>query len=135
MQESIYLDEVTHRNPIPAACRIGNMLATGTISGMDTTTGNAADSLEAQCRSMFERVREVMATAGMNCGDILRMTVWLKDPSDRGALNAEWLRMFPDPRQRPARMVVPYLGNAALLVQCDVLAVKQAVDSATRDNP
>lgn len=51
------------------------------------------------------------------------MTVWLQDRSQRDALNAEWLKMFPDPDSRPARHSIQNPVESKFLIQCDVLAV------------
>lgn len=39
------------------------------------------------------------------------------------SIYVEWVKMFPDPKQRPARMVMPQLGDADALILCDVTAV------------
>jgi enamine deaminase RidA (YjgF/YER057c/UK114 family) len=124
MQQSIYVESFAHGNPIPAGCRIGNLLMTGVITGKDARTGKRPDTLEAECAAVFEHVREIVQAAGMTTQNIIKMTVWLKDDSDRRALNAEWVKMFPDPQHRPARMVMPHLGGGDALVLCDITAVE-----------
>jgi hypothetical protein len=42
-RQSIYVDGFAHRNPVPAACRIGNLVYSGGIHGLDPATGVAAD--------------------------------------------------------------------------------------------
>jgi 2-iminobutanoate/2-iminopropanoate deaminase len=123
MQQSIYVEGFAHGNPIPAGCRIGNLLMTGVISGKDAKTGKRPDTLEGQCAAVFKHVREIVEGGGMAVSDIIKMTVWLKDPSDRKAVNAEWTKMFPDPEHRPARMVMPQLEGDALIL-CDITACK-----------
>lgn len=123
MQQSIYVEGFAHGNPIPAGCRIGNLLMTGVISAKDARTGKRPESLEDQCAAVFGHVREIVEAGGMTITDIIKMTVWLKDPSDRKALNIEWLKMFPDPQRRPARMVMPQIGDPDALILCDVTAV------------
>jgi enamine deaminase RidA (YjgF/YER057c/UK114 family) len=122
MQQSIYVEGFAHGNPIPAGCRIGNTLMTGVISGKDARTGKRPETLEGQCEAVFKHVREIVAAAGMTTGDIIKMTVWLKDAADRKALNVEWTKMFPDPQHRPARMVMPLMDGDALVL-CDVTAI------------
>ncbi len=124
MQQSIYVEGFAHGNPIPAGCRIGNVLMTGVISGKDARTGKRPETLEGQCAAVFRHVREIVEAAGMTTDDIIKMTVWLKDQSDRKALNAEWVRMFPDPQHRPARMVMPHVAEGDALILCDITAVK-----------
>ena len=124
MQQSIYVEGFAHGNPIPAGCRIGNMLMTGVISGKDAKTGKRPETLEGQCEAVFRHVREIVEAAGMTIGNIIKMTVWLKDESDRKALNVEWTKMFPDPQHRPARMVMPLAAGGGALILCDITAVK-----------
>jgi enamine deaminase RidA (YjgF/YER057c/UK114 family) len=123
MQQSIYVEGFAHGNPIPAGCRIGNMLMTGVISGKDARTGKHPETLAAECAAVFRHVREIVEAAGMTTGDIIKMTVWLKDHTDRKVLNAEWVKMFPDPQHRPARMVMPHLAGGDSSILCDITAV------------
>ena len=44
-----------------------------------------------------------MEKAGGTTEDIGHMTVFLKEESYRDAINKEWLKMFPDEHNRPAR--------------------------------
>ena len=88
MQQSIYVEGYAHGNPIPAGCRIGNMLMTGVISAKGAKTGKRPETLEGQCAAMFQHVREIVEAGGMTPSDIIKMTVWLKDPSDRKALKS-----------------------------------------------
>lgn len=125
MQQSIYVEGFAHGNPIPAGCRIGNLLMTGVISAKDARTGKRPESLEEQCAAVFRNVRDIVAAGGMTTANIIKMTVWLKDPSDRKALNVEWVKMFPDPKHRPARMVMPQIGDADALILCDITAVAE----------
>jgi enamine deaminase RidA (YjgF/YER057c/UK114 family) len=106
-----------HANPIPLATRIGNLLVSGSIWG-------AGEDLESQCEGMFGNIRRIMEAAGGSTDDIIRLTVWLRDISDKNALNREWLRMFPDEESRPARRTAgdPNMAGGRL-VQCEIMAV------------
>ena len=109
-----------HANPIPNACRIGNLVMSSVIIGTDPVSGEMPADMETQCRNMFVHVRGIAETAGGSTDDIIKMTVWLKNLNDRAALNEEWLRMFPDPASRPARHAHQYVGDLTALIQCDV---------------
>jgi len=120
---SIHLDGFGHANPIPAACRVGPLLMTGLVNGTDPSTGRLAGTLEDQCRFMFVQVRRIVEAGGGSTDDIVRMVVWLKDRSQRQPLNDQWLAMFPDPHDRPARLAVQAGElSAGILVQCEVTA-------------
>lgn len=120
---TIQVDGFSHANPIPAAARVGPLLMSGLINGTDPATGKLAEGLEAQCACMFQQIRNVLAAAGGTPDQLVRLTVWLKDRSQRGPLNAEWLKMFPDANDRPARLSLEAAGlSAGILVQCELTA-------------
>ena len=120
---SIHIPGFGHVNPIPAASRIGNILVSGGIHGVDPATGRTAESLEDQLRFMFQHVRTVMETAGGSPDDIIKMSVVIKDRGLRPALNVEWVKMFPDEHSRPARHTSEGNLSPGMLVQCDIMAV------------
>ena len=122
-RRSITIDGFGHKNPIPAACRIGPLLESGSIQGTDPATGKPAETIEAQCRFMLDNVRRIVEAAGGGTGDIAKLTVWMKDRTQRPALNVPWLDMFPDGASRPARhtMVAPEL-DMGKLVECSFTA-------------
>ena len=122
-RQSIYIEGFTHKNPIPAACRLGNMLMTGIITGMDPATGKVAPTLEAQCAFMFQHVRAIMQAAGGSTDDIIKMSVWIVDRSKRDVLNVEWIKMFPDAASRPARHTAQADLDGGQLIICDITAV------------
>ncbi len=122
-RQSIYVEGFSHANPIPAACRVGPLVMTGLITGTDPATGKLAESLADQCRFMFVQVANIMRAAGGGTDDIVRMQVWIKDRSNRGPLNDQWLAMFPDQHDRPARLTVQAADLAGgILIQCEVTA-------------
>ena len=121
---SIEVPGFEHDNPIPAACRVGPFLITSAVSGKTPFTGKLPETIEAQCEQMFATLRNILEAAGGSPEDVVKMTVWLKDRTQRPALNKGWLEMFPDEHSRPARHTFqsPDLpGN--MLVQCEVYAV------------
>lgn len=122
-RKSIHIDGFAHKNPIPNASVIGNMLVTGVIMGRDTRDDTIPETIEEQCAILFRHVRDIMDAAGGSTDDIIKMNVWLKDVSDRSALNAEWTAMFPDPKNRPARQAFALEGDSIVMIQCDLMAV------------
>ena len=122
-RKSIEIDGFAHKNPIPAACRLGNMLMTGIITGTDPATGKLAATLEEQCANIFQHVRAIMAGAGGSTDNIVKMNVWMADRSKRDVLNAEWVKMFPDADSRPARHTSQTALEGGQLIVCDITAV------------
>ena len=121
---SIYSKGFSHKNPIPNACRIGNIIASGLVVGMDPATGKPAETMEEQCAYLFRYIREIVEESGGTTEDIIKITLWLKDRDNRGPVNTEWAKMFPDENNRPARqaMSAPDLEGGKL-IQADFMAV------------
>jgi enamine deaminase RidA (YjgF/YER057c/UK114 family) len=122
MRRSIYIDEFVHRNPIPNAARIGNMVVSGLIRGVDPATGKLPATVEQQCAFMFEHLRRTVQAGGASLDDVIKLTVWMK-PLQRKPVNDEWLKMFPDPATRPARQIMEAAMEEGVLVQCEFIAV------------
>jgi 2-iminobutanoate/2-iminopropanoate deaminase len=118
-RSAVYIAGFSHKNPIPAACRIGPLVESGSVLGTDPATGQLAEGIEAQCRHMLDNLRRIVEAAGGNTGDVVKVTVWMKDRTQRPALNAPWLAMFPDPATRPARHAIhaPEL-DMGKLIEC-----------------
>ncbi|MBO0610117.1 RidA family protein [Myceligenerans salitolerans] len=103
------------------------------MTGRDPATGEIPETLDEQAANMFGHVRELLLAAGGGTDDILTMTVRLAGYRDRAALNAQWEKMFPDPRTRPARHVVTASLDRGQLIQCDLLAVLPPDDATPVD--
>ena len=123
MRKSIYTKGLGHNTPIPAASRVGNVLMSGIVGGVDPATGKPAGSLAEQARWMFHHIKEIVEAGGGSTDHIVKITVYLKDHQDRAALNEEWQKMFPDPDNRPARQAMPGNPNADRVIECDFVAV------------
>jgi enamine deaminase RidA (YjgF/YER057c/UK114 family) len=121
-RRSIYIDEFSHRSPIPNASRIGNILVSGLIRGVDPATQKLAATLEQQCAPMFDHMRITAEKAGATVEDIVKVTFWMEKLS-RPPINTEWVKMFPDRASRPARQIMEAPMEEGMLVQCDFMAV------------
>ena len=119
---AIYVEGFGHKNPIPAACRVGNVIESGGIRGV-RPDGVVPAGLEEQCRAMFANVRRIVEAGGGTLDDIVKLTVWLQDAEDRSALNRVWLEYFPDPASRPARHTMQQHMPAPKLVDCVFTAI------------
>jgi 2-iminobutanoate/2-iminopropanoate deaminase len=123
-RKSIEVEGYSHGNlPIPAASRVGPLVMTGGIHGLDPATGKLPDDLTEQAELMFFNLERIMNAAGVGLDRIARMTVYVKVPEARQAVNVEWLKAFPDPASRPARhTLVNENLPSNMLVQCDATA-------------
>jgi 2-iminobutanoate/2-iminopropanoate deaminase len=123
-RRSIEIDGLNHGQPIPAASRIGNIVMTGGIYGADPANGKLPDDVERQAELMFGNLKRIMVAAGGSMDRIVKVTIYVKVPEARLAVNKQWLDAFPDAASRPARHTFQndhLPGN--MLVQCDAMAV------------
>ena len=122
-RKSIYAEGFSHKNPIPAACQVGNMLYSGSIQGTDAVTGAYGKNIDDQCRLMFAHIERIIKASGASMDNIIKMTVWMKDRTQRAPLNQVWLEAFPDPSSRPARHTMQAPLDGEKLIECDFIAV------------
>ena len=126
-RRSIHIGEFLHQSPIPNASRIGNILVSSLIRGVDPVTQEFPVTLEQQCAFMFQNVRRTVEAGGARVDDIIKVTFWMKSLS-RKAVNDEWVKMFPDAASRPARQIMEVAMEPHVLVQCDFMAVATEPD-------
>ena len=60
-RQSFEIEGLGQANPIPAVSRIGNIVATGGVSGTNTRTGKMPEEASAQCANMFPNLRKILA--------------------------------------------------------------------------
>ena len=96
-RRSIEVEGFSHGGqPIPAASRVGNIVMTGGVYGLDPETGKIPDDVEKQAELMFFNLKRIMAAAGASMDRVVKMTVYVKVPEGRPAVNRQWLAAFPD---------------------------------------
>jgi 2-iminobutanoate/2-iminopropanoate deaminase len=123
-RRSIDFPGFQHLNPIPNASRIGNIVMSSVINGMDPGTRNLPPDLAQQLANMFTHVKSAVEAAGGTVDDIIKVNVWMKEPvTEREALNREWVKLFPDKESRPARHTMALGPESKALVTCDFTAV------------
>jgi 2-iminobutanoate/2-iminopropanoate deaminase len=123
-RQSVNFPGFAHGNRIPNASRIGNIMMSSVISGVDPGTRNLPSDLAGQVKNLFIHIRSVVEAAGGKVDDIIKINFWMKEPATgRAALNGEWVEMFPDEGSRPARHTLALGADGNALVTCDFVAV------------
>ena len=112
-----------HRNPIPAAVRVGKLVCSSAIGGDDPGTHEIPEDKTEEIGNAFSCVRRIMEEAGGTPDDIAKMTVYLRDKSDRSLVNPFWLEMFPDEDDRPARHTVQADLPPGRSIQLEIMAM------------
>ncbi len=121
---SIHVEGLQHGAPIPMGARVGNMIFSSGIIGADPSTGQVPEDLESQCGFAFANMKTMVENAGGTVQNIGSIKVYMKDRSQREAVNRPWLEMFPDEDDRPPRHAIEYGAfPPGVLVQLEVIAV------------
>jgi 2-iminobutanoate/2-iminopropanoate deaminase len=117
------VEGVSHRAPIPMGVEIGGLVFSSAIVGQDPATGELPPEPGRQAELVFDHARSLLAAAGAGPETVARMTVYVKDDAYREDVNREWLKMFPDEHDRPARHILRWDLQPGMLVQCELVAV------------
>ncbi|GII25077.1 RidA family protein [Planosporangium mesophilum] len=122
-RRSIEIEGLHHGGaPIPQACLVGPLLVSSGILGQDPAGGRVPEDLTEQVAHVFANIGRVLDAAGGSVADIAKLTFFVRDRASREAINAEWLRMFPDPADRPARHTLVQELPPTIHVQCELIA-------------
>jgi 2-iminobutanoate/2-iminopropanoate deaminase len=84
------------------ATRIGNLVYTSGVPGIDPKTGQLAEGPEAQFAAAFDNLMALIDAVGAGPDSAGLITVWIPDRANRAYINKDWLRYFPGPN-KPAR--------------------------------
>ena len=125
MQKKINTDKAPGAlGPYSQAVEIDQLVYTSGQLGIDPSTGELADGVEAQAKQALENVKAILAEAGLEMSSIIKTLVFIKDMNDFGKVNAIYAQ-YINGDVLPARSCVEV---AALpkggLVEIEVIAKK-----------
>ena len=121
---SLEVEGVTHGTaPIPMGARVGNVIYSSGIMGKDPSTDEVPADVALQAKFAFQHMEALLRAGGATLDNVVRMTVFIKEESARGAINKEWLERFPDPTDRPARHTLVQDLRGGMLLQLEIVAV------------
>jgi 2-iminobutanoate/2-iminopropanoate deaminase len=122
-RESFFIPGATRTRMLPSGAKVGNLLFSSGIDGMDPDTGELGRDLQEQATICFRNLRTFVEMAGGSPENIIRVHVLMGNPAEREAVNKPWLEMFPNEDSRPARRVIKYDPPPDLFLQLEVVAV------------
>ena len=120
---ALEIEGVRHDAPIPMGAKVGRMVYSSGIMGRDPRDNSLPPEPERQAELMFANIRSFLELAGATTDDIGHFLVFLTDNRYREHLNREWLKMFPDEHNRPARHTLLFDLPREMLMQCEIVAV------------
>ncbi len=109
------MTKVLHTDSAPAAIGpyiqgvdLGNMVMTSGQIPVNPVTGEVSDDIAVQARQSLDNVKAVVEASGLTVGDIVKMTVFVKDLNDFGTVNEVYGKFFDEHQvaHYPARSCV-----------------------------
>ncbi|MBE9906364.1 MULTISPECIES: RidA family protein [Enterococcus] len=122
-RQVIQINGSAHENPIPTAVKIGNMVYTSALMGTDPSSGQMPETVEEEVAQLFTYILEIMEKAGGSSENIAHLSVSVTNRSYKEIVNKEWLKLFPDPDNRPARHTTVHSLKPGVHVQVEMVAV------------
>lgn len=90
--------------PLTPAVRAGSFVFVSGQLGLDDRGALAAEDISGQTRQAMERIRAILAQAGVGLDAVVKISVWITDKADFQAFNNTYRAYFPD--NPPARSTV-----------------------------
>ena len=101
----------------------GFVFVAGQVGDVPGTPGAVPGGIEAETRAMLDNVGRLLRAAGLDYGDVVKATVYLRDFSEFAAMNAVYREYFPT--EPPTRATVGVTALAAdFRVEIEVLAAR-----------
>jgi 2-iminobutanoate/2-iminopropanoate deaminase len=109
--------------PYSQGIRAGNLFFSAGQLGIEPATGELAPGgIEAETRQVFTNLEHVLAAAGSSLSRVVKTTVFMRDLSEFGRMNAIYAEFFS--QNPPARTTVQaVLPKAGAAVEIEVIAL------------
>ena len=98
--------------PYSQAIVAGGFVFCSGTAGIDPTTGEAPDGIEAQTEQALTNLSAVLEAAGASMADLVKTTIFYSNVDDFAILNAVYARHMPDPppaRSAPANVTLHHV--------------------------
>ena len=112
----------TPTGPFNQAIRVGNLVFTAGQAGRNRDTGKMGDIGE-QADWALRNISAILEAAGASMADVVKTTVYLKEGTAIGPLNAQWVKHFPEPLPARSSVFVNRLKNPEMLIELEAVAV------------
>lgn len=105
-----------------AAARVGDMVYTSGVPGIDLAAGALPAEPERQFALAFDNLQRLLDAAGVAPAEVGLLTVFIPDPSYHRYVDDPWLALYPGP-DRPARKTNRLPLPEGMVVQLQAVAV------------
>jgi 2-iminobutanoate/2-iminopropanoate deaminase len=120
--------------PYSQAIRSGDMVFCSGQLGLDPTTGELVEGVEAQADRALRNLQSVLDAAGLGFDDVVKTSIFLADIGDFAAVNAVYARFMPDPPPARSTFQVAALPKGGL-IEIEAIARRVQLDAVSRHQP
>lgn len=117
--------------PYSQAIATGDLVFCSGQIGLDPTTGDLVEGLEAQVERALRNLQAVLDAAGSTMADVVKTTIFVADIGDFAAVNAIYATFMPDPPPARSTVQVAALPKGGL-VEIEAIARCVQVDAVAR---
>ena len=132
-QSHLVAGKARPRGRFPHAKRAGDFIyVSGTSSrrpddtfvGVDVVDGVKVLDIRLQTRAVIENIRDILAAAGADLGDLVQVTSYLVDMADFAAYNEVYAEFFTEEGPTRTTVAVRELPHPDLLIEIQAVAYK-----------
>jgi 2-iminobutanoate/2-iminopropanoate deaminase len=97
----------------------GFVFLAGQVGDAPGSHGAVPGGIKAETRAMLDNVGRLLTAAGLDFGDVVKATVYLRDFDDFAAMNTVYREYFPtDPPTRATVGVTALAADYAVEIEC-----------------
>jgi 2-iminobutanoate/2-iminopropanoate deaminase len=122
--QSISVDGMPSLGPYSSAVKANGMLYVSGIIALNPETNSFAQTnIEAQTKQIFANLKRILEVTGSSTNDIVKTSIYLKNPEDFTKMNEIYSTYFPN--YKPARTTVPGVnwGREDILIEIDFIVM------------
>ncbi len=118
-------DEIAQLGPYTHVVEAGGLVFISGMIAHDKESGFAVAEIAPQTHQVFTNLTAALEVVGLTLGDVVKTTVYLKNPGDFSAMNEVYETYFTV--NPPARTSVPGVdwGRDDILVEIEAVAVRR----------
>ncbi len=112
--------------PYSQVAEAGGLVFVSGVIAVDPTSGQfSAANIQDQSRQALSNLDAMLVSQGLSREDVVKTTVFLRDPADMRGMNAVYAEFFG--AHRPARTTVPGAdwGTPNILIEIEAIAVRR----------
>ena len=113
--------------PYSQAIDTGGLVFCSGQLGVDPTSKQLVDGIEAQTEQALRNLGAVLAAAGLTMADVVKTTLWLTDAADFAAVNTVYARHFHESAPARSAPIVAGLPLRGARISIEAIAVRSTV--------